>query len=376
MYSLHEQYNYMYNRMVPSTKYLSRYKLLTYDQGIIIQYPRSSDVYKRQIFEDAPRYHQNLKRARMIARLTKCNTVLGINRYIEQNGSLDLISLAEAHHNRQLNEICNIINKKRNKIRIICIAGPSSSGKTTFANRLRMELLSYGYDPIRISLDDYYHERCRERGIDVESVEAFDLDLFNQNMNDLLANKAVKLPKFNFTESKRYFTKPIKIKRNQTIIVEGIHALNELTSKSIDKEKVFKIYIAPNAQLNLDDHNPISLTDLRLLRRIVRDKQFRNTSLIETLEMWPNVRKGEFTWIYKTQENADYEYNSFLYYELPSLKKYAEPLLREINRDNMYFPIVERLLRMLKFFVGIDDKYVPFNSILREFIGGSCYQDV
>jgi len=373
--------NYMYNRMVPSTGYISKWKLKFYYPGVIIQYPRPDCKGEIPLFEDAPTFGKTLKRAHQQAVITGADSIVGINKRIEEDGPIDVISLAEAGHARQLAELGDMIQMDIENVRLICIAGPSSSGKTTFANRLRIELLSRGIKPIRISLDDYYlpREKCPidENGkIDLESVQALDIELFNQNMSDLISGLEVTLPKFDFQKGGRVDGRKLKLDNDQPIIIEGIHALNDIMTQSIPSHQKFKIFIAPQAQINIDNHNPLSLTDLRLLRRIVRDYKFRNSSAIETMSMWDSVRKGEFKWIYKTQEGANYVYNSLLSYELCAMKKYAMPLLQEIPIESEYYPLAERLIRMLKFFIDLPDEWVPCNSLLREFIGGSCYADV
>ncbi len=373
--------NYMYNRMVPSTGYIKKWKLRFYHPGIIIQYPRPEMNGEIPPFEDAPTFGKTLKRAHQWAKATGCDTIVGINKRIDKDGDVDFITLCEQKHNRQLTELGQMIEDDKESIRLICIAGPSSSGKTTFANRLRIELLSRGIEPIRISMDDYYLPKDQvpkdENGDpDLEAVDALDVELFNKNMSDLIAGDVVQLPKFDFKLGHRVPGRTLQVPTDQPIIIEGIHALNEKMTSSIPSHQKFKIFIAPQAQVNIDDHNPLSLTDLRLLRRIVRDYQFRNASAIDTLSMWASVRKGEFKWIYGTQEGANYVYNSFSSYELSAMKKYAMPLLEKIDVDSPYFPVAERLIRMLKFFDDIPDKWVPCNSIIREFIGGSCYADV
>ena len=195
-------------------------------------------------------------------------------------------------------------------------------------------------------------------------------------MSDLINGETVQLPKFDFQLGKRVEGRTLQVGPNEPIIIEGIHALNDTLTPSIPRHQKFKIFIAPQAQINLDNHNPISLTDLRLLRRLVRDKKFRNAPAELTFAMWPSVRKGEFTWIYDTQEGADFVFNSLLSYELCVMKKYALPLLQAIDRDSEYFPLANRLIKFLKYFSDMDDKWVPCNSLLREFIGDSCYQDV
>jgi uridine kinase len=234
--------------------------------------------------------------------------------------------------------------------------------------------------PVRISLDDYYLNREQikkepDGSIDLEAVHALDVELFNQNMHDLIEGKVVQLPLFDFNTKARGGYRELQVTEDNPIIIEGIHALNsEMTSK-IDPDQTFKVYISPQLQLNLDNHNPISITNLRLLRRIVRDKQFRNSSAQRTISMWNSVRKGEFKWIYPNQEHADYVYNSGLQYELNVLKKYALPSLMEIPNDNEYYVTANRLIKFLKYFIDIDDHHVPNNSLLKEFIGGSCFEE-
>lgn len=373
--------NYMYNRMVPSTGYIKKWSVRFYHPGIIIQYPRPEVNGGIPAFEDAPTFGKTLKRAHQWAQATGTDSIVGINKRIEKDGVVDVINLSECRHNRQLVELGDLIEADRENIRLICIAGPSSSGKTTFANRLRIELLSRGINPIRISLDDYYLPRANapkdeDGNPDLESVEALDVALFNQNMADLIAGLEVELPKFDFKLGHRVKGRTLRVPIDQPIIIEGIHALNDVMTSSIPSHQKFKIFIAPQAQINIDNHNPLSLTDLRLLRRIVRDYQFRNASAEETISMWSSVRNGEFKWIYKTQEGANYVFNSLLSYELCAMKKYAMPLLKKIDTDSEYFPVAERLIRMLKFFDDMPDEWVPCNSLLREFIGGSCYADV
>jgi len=372
--------NYMYNRMVPSTGYIKRFRVKYYHPGIIIQYPRPECNGEIPMFEDSPTFGKTLKRAHQWAKATNCDTIVGINKRIEHDGDIDFITLCEQKHNQQLCELGQSIEDEGNNIRLICIAGPSSSGKTTFANRLRIELLSRGIEPIRISMDDYYKPKKEipldEDGKpDLESIEALDLELFNQQLSDLISGAEVQLPKFDFKQGIRVPGRVLQVPIDQPIIIEGIHALNERTTESIPSHQKFKIFIAPQAQVNLDNHNPLSLTDLRLLRRIVRDNQFRGTKAIDTIAMWPSVRKGEFRWIYGTQEGANFVFNSFSTVELSVMKKHAMPLLQEIDVDNEYYPVAERLMRLLKFFKDIPDKWIPCNSIIREFIGGSCYEE-
>lgn len=373
--------NYMYGHMVPSTGHISEYSLRIYGQGIIIQYPRSESKGKIPEFKDAPVFSKTLKDSYIWAKQVNTDSVAAINHYAEDNGPIDFINMCESHHNNMLAELGQRIAENREDIRLICIAGPSSSGKTTFANRLRVELMSFGLRPIRISLDDYYKEKKdiplgEDGNPDLECLDALDVDLINQNMLDLINGEKVTLPKFDFKLGKRVEGRTLQVNDDQPIIIEGIHALNEKLTESIAKHQKFKIFIAPQAQINVDNQNPISLTDLRLVRRIVRDYQFRGSSAEETISMWPSVRHGEFKWIYDTQENADYVFNSLLPYELCIMRKYALPLLTSIDKDSQYFTTANRLVKFLKLFVNMEDKWAPCNSIIREFVGGSCFQDV
>lgn len=373
--------NYMYNRMVPSTGYICKFSIKFFHPGVIIQYPRAELKGEIPPFEDAPTFGKVLREAREWAATTGADSIVGINKKIEQDGPVDFINLCEAKHNSQLAELGDILEKNKEYIRLICIAGPSSSGKTTFANRLRIELLSRGIRPIRISIDDYYKPKSEitvgPDGVqDLEAIDALDIELFAKDMNDLIEGNDVTLPKYNFHTGEREVGRTLRVGPEEPIIIEGIHALNELLTYSIPRHQKFKIFIAPQAQINIDDHNPLSLTELRLLRRIVRDNQFRNSSAEDTIAMWPSVRRGEFKWIYKTQEGADYVFNSLLPYELCCMKKHAMPLLEQIDTDSTLFPIAEKLIRMLKFFKDLPDEWIPCNSLMREFIGGSCYADV
>lgn len=240
--------------------------------------------------------------------------------------------------------------------------------------------MSRGIHPIRISIDDYYKRRedvpkDEDGNYDFESLEALDIDYFNKNINDLLDGKTVELPIFSFKENMRKKGRVVKIGPTDPIIIEGIHALNEQLTNQIPKYLKYKIYISPQAQVNIDYENPISLSDIRLIRRMVRDYKYRGSTAEETISMWPNVRKGEFKWIYRTQEDADYVFDSFLNYEICVLKKYALPLLNNIDKDSEYAPDAERLIKLIKYFKDVDDRRVPCNSLLKEFIGGSCYRD-
>ena len=370
--------NYMFNYMVPSTSYIKDYKLRLYAPGFIIQYPRAEFGGLIPEFQDAPTFSQALKEANRWGEMIGGSYVGLMNKKVEEEKELEFINLCETKHNDQLAELGLKIKSDIDNIRLIAIAGPSSSGKTTFTNRLRIELMSRGITPLMISIDDYYLGKDEapkdiDGKPDLEHLLALDIELFNDQMYSLINGEEVTLPIFNFQTGKREWGKTVKLDSHSPILIEGIHALNDDLTPSIPSHQKYKIYIAPQAQLHLDDHNPISITDIRLLRRLVRDKKFRNSKAEETLSMWPSVRRGEFRWIYDNQEGVNYVFNSELTYELCVLKKYALPMLSEIPSDSEYYIQANRLIKFLKYFKDIEDDWIPCNSILREFIGGSSF---
>ena len=374
-------FNYMFGKMVPSTGYLKDFKLIYYPPGMLIQYPRSEFKGEIPPFKDEPIFSLTLQGSNSWSELVQLSDVGHINDANQIKDSNTLINICENRHNRMLVELGDKIESNINEIRLICIAGPSSSGKTTFADRLTHELLSRGIHPIRISIDDYYKRRedvpkDDDGNYDFESLNALDVDLFNKQLLSLLSGEEVFLPSFDFKTNDRIFNRKVKVNKEDPIIIEGIHALNEDLTPYIPKNIKYKVYISPQAQINLDFENPISLTDIRLIRRIVRDFKYRNSSAEITISMWPSVRRGEFQWIYKTQEDADFVFDSFLNYELGVMKKYALPLLKKVDVDGPYGNDAQRLIKLLKYFTDVNEKYIPCTSLLREFIGGSCYREV
>lgn len=372
--------NYMFGYMVSSTGYLRDFALHLYNPGFICQYPRAEAGGKIPPFEDSPRFGKMLADAKQWAQTCDANTIAKMNRHVENGTIIDFVNMCETKHNNQLAELGLKIKEDIDNIRLIAIAGPSSSGKTTFSHRLRVELMTRGLKPLKISIDDYYLDRDQapkdEFGQpDLEHIDALDVDLFNRQLLDLIQGEEVQLPIFDFKSGKRIFGPKIKIAHDQVIIIEGIHALNEKLTSLIPKHQKFKIYISPTTQINIDNHNPIIATDVRLLRRIVRDAKYRKTSPADTFAMWQSVRRGEFKWIYPFQEQADYVFNTELTYELGVMKKYALPVLSSIDRNNEYFIQANRLVKFLKYFKDIPDRLVPCNSLLREFIGDSCFYE-
>lgn len=373
--------NYMYGYVVPSTGYIKQYRLFCYDGHFICQYPRYEMDGQIPEFKDEPTFSKVLKRAHKWAKICNAEIISGINAHVQQDTYVDFINMNETLHNDMLHDLGNQIASDIENIRLICIAGPSSSGKTTFSNRLRIELMSRGITPLRISLDMYYKNHCDipldEHGDkDFEHIDALDVELFNKHITALIDGDEVELPLYQFGEGRAQHGIPTRIDADTPIIIEGIHALNDKLSYAVPKHQKYKIFIAPQFQLNIDMHNPISYTDIRLLRRIVRDKKYRSASAERTLEMWPSVRRGEFKWIYPYQEGCNYVYNSALTYEMSVMKKYALPALREVPCDSPYYITANRLIKFLKYFKDMDDKWVPCNSLLREFIGGSCFAEV
>ncbi|MCI5939136.1 MAG: hypothetical protein MRZ17_04410 [Acholeplasmataceae bacterium] len=372
--------NYMYGYMLPSTGYLNDYVLRLYYPGFVIQYPRAEEGGKIPAFEDDQSFSRMIQSARSWRLLCGVENISTMNQFTESRDFVKFVNMCETKHNNMLAELGLKIKENIDDIKLIAIAGPSSSGKTTFTNRLKIELMTRGINPVMISMDDYYLNRedtpLDENGDpDFESVDALDIKFFNQQLVSLIQGDEVTLPIFDFKQGKRIQGSKVKLEPHQPILIEGIHALNEKVTSLIPKHQKFKIFISPVPQLNIDDHNPICATDLRLIRRIVRDAKYRKTSPNRTFAMWKNVRRGEFKWIYQWQKEADYVFNSELTYEIMVMKKYALPALQTIKSDDEYYIQANRLIKFLKYVNDIEDKYVPCNSILREFIGDSCFYE-
>lgn len=382
LYKCGDYYNYMNSYMVASTGCIKQYLIRPYSPGLIIQYPRYELNAAIPKFVEESTYGRTLQKEYIWSKQVKTQTIAQINHKIEKD-ELEFVQMCEAKHNRMLADLGNAIEADIDNIRLIAIAGPSSSGKTTFCNRLKIELLSRGINPVTISMDDYYLEKadlCILQNkpmdqLDLEHINCLDIDLFNKDLFDLINGEEVTLPRFNFVSGKREVGKTIKVDAHSPIIIEGIHALNEKLTSSIPKHQKFKIYIAPQVQINIDNHCPLNTTDLRLIRRIVRDMQYRNCPAQDTIDMWQSVRNGEFKWIYPNQEGANYVFNSSLSYELSVLRKLALPALRAIPSTAPQYLVANRLIKYLKYFKQIDDEsIIPCNSLIREFIGGSCFK--
>ena len=379
IYSIEGLYDTFYGYLAPSTGYIKDFDLIYYSPGIIIQYPIKEEGFQIPKFVEHKKLFKVFRESEKWGDILDIGYVGALNDKIKNGQINEIIRISEALHEKK---IANIADKicENDDIKIILIAGPSSSGKTTFAERLSIQLKVNGKKPISISVDDYFVNRedtpLDENGeYDFESIEAVDLELFNRDLTKLLAGEEIEVPTFNFFLGKReYNGKRIKVDAEHPVIIEGIHCLNNRLTESIPQENKYKIYISALTQLNLDSHNRIHTTDTRLIRRIVRDYKYRGYSAEMTLERWDSVRRGEEKNIFPYQEEADAMFNSALVYDLSVLKKYAEPLLQKIDRTSPYYKESKRLLRFLSYFRDIDDEQaIPCTSIIREFIGGSCF---
>lgn len=378
VYCLDGYYDYYYGYMLPSTGYLKYYDLTLYEGGILLLLPGSENPTKLEYFEPREKFFHTLMDSSAWGEMMGIDSVGDLNDAICSGDLNDMILVQEAIQERRIGEIARKIVEKGN-VKFVLIAGPSSSGKTTFSHRLSIQLRTYGLVPHPIGIDDYFVDREKtprdENGdYNFECLEAIDIKLFNEDMNRLLAGERVELPKFNFKLGKReYHGNYKKLGPEDILVIEGIHGLNPETTRFMPNENKFKIYISALTSLNIDEHNRIPTTDGRLLRRIARDARTRGTSARRSIAMWPSVRRGEENYIFPYQESADEMFNSALIYELAVLKQYVEPLLFGISKGEPEYFEAKRLLKFLEYFQGIDSQNVPANSICREFIGGSCF---
>ena len=379
-YSLNGYRDFFYGLMTPSTGYIRYFQVMKYRRGVLLRFPHPSAPDRIPEYVDEKMLYKTFGEQSRWGKLMKISYVSDLNKKIDTGEYKELIQLSEALHERKIVEIADMIT--RQKKRIVLIAGPSSSGKTTFARRLCIQLRVNGLEPLYMGTDDYFVEReCTpldaygERNY--EDLGAVDIRLFNGNLNDLLAGKTVDLPTFDFLTGHKVFGRRItSVKAGQPIVIEGIHALNEDLTPEIAKEEKFKIYISPLTQLNIDSHNRIVTTDHRMLRRMVRDYKYRGHSAQSTIASWPKVRAGEDKNIFPFSNEADVLFNSVHLYEICVLKKYAQPLLEAIGPDEPEYSEAVRMLNFLRFFKVIeDDSIIVNNSILREFIGGSVFVD-
>lgn len=382
LYRIDDVYDYYYSEMVPSTRYLEEFALnYINESGFVMCYP---DIFNPECV--LPYKHHELLFNKFLdytnwGRKIGISNAADLNEIVSLGKYSDLIRLSEAYYNSQISKIADKIYENSKNIKVVLIAGPSSSGKTTTSKKLEVYLRSKGLVPHQISIDDYFVNRedtpRDENGeLDFESIDALDIDLFNKQLFSLLDGEKVLLPQYNFVLGKReYKNKWLKLGENDIIIIEGLHALNDVMTMSIESKNKFKIYISPLTQLNIDNHNYIRTTDTRKLRRIIRDNKYRGHSASDTLKMWSKIKRGEEKYIFPYQDNVDEIINSALVYEIGVLKTYAEPLLFSVAEDDPMYPEALRLINFLRNFLPIPSDDVPSDSILREFIGGSVFND-
>lgn len=378
-YCLDGYFDYYYGYMLPNTGYVKHFQVIPYEEGFMLIVPDKKNPHALPAFKEQKKLFQTLQESAQWSVHVGLENVGDLNDIICGGGMQDMILLQEAEQERRIGEIAKEVTG-HGHVKFVMIAGPSSSGKTSFANRLSIQLRALGKIPHIISLDDYFVNRedtpLDEKGdYNFECLEAIDIKKFNEDMLKLLDGETVELPSFNFKIGRREYNGNVQtLGAEDILIIEGIHGLNPKMSYSLPEESKFKIYISALTSLNIDNHNRIPTTDGRLLRRLVRDARTRNASAKRTIGMWPSVRKGEEENIFPFQEEADVMFNSVLVYELAVLKQYAEPLLFSIREGEPEFFEAKRLLRFLNYFLGVDSASLPNNSICREFVGGSCFK--
>ena len=379
MYYCEDYFNYCYGTLANRTGVTKIFEIIKYDDGFLVRYPSSNNPNQLPKLIQTKKLAWALNEYDDIHKILNVNTVYKLNKAIKENNIKDIIMLDEALHEKKIANIADEIAKNR-KIKIILIAGPSSSGKTTFAQRLGIQLRINKIKPVTISVDNYFVERKDnpkdENGnYDFECIEAIDLELFNNHLTKLLNGEEIEMPEFDFREgTKKYKGKKLKLDADQVLVIEGIHCLNDKLTSKISKEQKYKIYISALTVLNMDRYNRISTTDTRLIRRIVRDNQFRGYNAKHTINTWNMVNKGEEKNIFPFQEEANSIFNTSLIYELGVLKEFAMPLLKNINQEETEYAEANRLINMLKYFEVIPAEYVPTNSLLKEFIGGGNFK--
>ncbi len=379
LYFCENYYNYFYGVMPINTEYIKIFEILKYNDGFLVRYPSKTNPYELEKGAASKKLVSALDEYDDIHKVLNINTLYKLNQKIKEGKASEVVLLAEALHEKKISDIAdNII--KRKGVKVVLIAGPSSSGKTTFAKRLGIQLRLNGLKPVTISVDNYFVEReetpVDEKGeYDFECLEAIDRKLFNNHLLSLLNGEEIQCPTFDFKEgTKRYDGKTMKLADDEILVIEGIHCLNDKLTEAIPKDKKYKVYISALTVLNIDYYNRISTTDSRLIRRIVRDNNFRGYPALNTLKMWDSVNRGEESHIFPFQDGADSMFNTSLIYELCVLKKYAIPELEKIDNSCAEFAEAKRLYEFLKYFEDIDDELVPKNSLLREFIGGSIFE--
>ncbi len=378
LYEMDGYYDYFYGYMLPNAGYVRWFELIPYEKGFMLLLPTKARPGIVEPFEERKKLFQTMEASEDWGRTAGIETVGDLNDQICRGSMSELILVQEAEQERKIGEIAKEIVRRGN-VRFVMIAGPSSSGKTSFSHRLSIQLRTLGKTPHPIALDDYFVDREKtprdENGdYNFECLEAIDVKRFNEDMVRLLSGEKVELPTFNFKIGKReYHGNVLQLAADDILVIEGIHGLNDKMSYALPQESKFKIYISALTTLNVDNHNRIPTTDGRLLRRMVRDARTRGSSAQRTIQMWPSVRRGEEENIFPYQEGADAMFNSALIYELAVLKPFAEPLLFQIPHDAPEYYEAKRLLKFLNYFLSVPSESLPNNSICREFVGGSCF---
>lgn len=379
LYEMDGLYDYFYGYMPASTGSLKKFELSAYENGFLIHFPDASNPERILPFTPLDKVSSVFMEHMKWCSLMGVNNVADLNDVIAEGGFGDLVRVNEALHEKKIAEIADAIYKKIDEVKVVLIAGPSSSGKTTFANRLCVQLKVLGIVPHTISLDDYFIDRDKipfdEFGKqDFERVDRLDLPLLNRDLNRLIDGEAVELPYYNFVTGKREYKGNVhQLEPGGIFVIEGIHGLNDKLTEAISPEHKFKIFICPMTQLHVDDHNHVPTVDCRLIRRIVRDNQFRGRDAALTIDTWESVVRGEQQYIFPYQENADVIFNSAMLYELSVLKPYIEPLLFRIADDAPEYAAAKRLIKFMGYFLCANADAIPNNSIIKEFIGGSCF---
>ncbi len=379
VYGLNGYINYFYGYLVPSTAYLTRFDIRHYYKGILIRVPDPENFEISAEVIHQPKLFKIFREHKKWINILDVPYVGSLNKATTEKRDTDLIKISEALHEKRIARIADKIYKWHDRVKIILISGPSSSGKTTFSKRLSIQLMVLGLKPVQISLDNYFVDREHtprdENGeYDFESLNAIDIELFNQNLSDLLNGRQVRLPRFDFNSGKRsYYNGTFQMRPDQVLIIEGIHGLNPALTPTIDPARKFGIFVSALTQISIDAQNPVSSTDNRLIRRMVRDYRFRGYSALETLKRWDSVRNGEEKNIFSFQENAEVMFNSALLYELAVLKTYAESLLKTVPEGEPEHAEAQRLMKFLSYFQPISSREIPPTSILREFLGGSSF---
>ena len=380
MYSLDGTPHKWATRLVPSTGVLTQWDLRSFSEGFLLQCPDPNIPERLDIYQDAPKLFNIFQEHHKWANLLKVSTVDDLNMIVRNHWDYQLIQVSEALHEKKYAEIADMIAQRRDKVRMVLLAGPSSSGKTTSCRRLAVQLAVLGFDLNMLSLDDYFVDRERtprqpNGDYDFEAIEALDIPLLNEQLQQMFEGKEVKIPTYDFKEGKSSYTgKTIQLKPNTILIVEGIHALNPMLTADIDDELKFKVYVSALTQVALDKQNIIRSNDNRLIRRIVRDNNFRGYSAFNTLKRWPSVRQGEQQHIFPFQENADVMFNSALLYELGILRPFVEPLLKMVPQSSEEFAEASRILSIIELIEPIQTTHIPPTSILREFLGNSSFK--